>query len=336
MNGVRNGSALATETSRLDRLLFAYYAALIACCIGGSGELRTAATSAVACLFLLHATTVLAVRSGFLGRGAAAAIVYRIGVYGCFQSSYFALRWVLPTARSICVDEKLLKLDLALFHVEPALYLDRFVNPHTTEWFAFFYFSYFFLLASFVLPMLFWCRDLDLLSEFATSVIMLLAVAHLLYIIVPGFGPWWYMADQFQHRLPSGRFLDLVMSAVHTGGAQKDIFPSVHTAAPTLLTLFAFRNRARMPFKIVWPVMAFFTCNIIVATLFLRWHYVIDVFAGLALAFTVWHVGYGVAKTEIAKRKADGLPHPWLPLRPPVAEDDRELWDPTRQKEQRR
>jgi hypothetical protein len=336
MNGVRTGSALANETSWLDRLLFAYYAALLACCILGSGDLRTAATSAVACLMVLHATAVVAVRSGFLGHGPVAAIVYRICVYGVFQSSYFALRWVLPTARSAVLDEPLLKLDLAIFKVEPALYLDRFVNPHTTEWFAFFYFSYFFLLASFVLPMLFACRDMDLLSEFATSIIMLFGVAHLIYIMVPGFGPWWYMASQFQHRLPNGRFLNLVMSAVHTGGAQKDIFPSLHTGAPTLLTLFAFRNRARMPFKFAWPVMAFFTCNIIIATMFLRWHYVIDVIAGLVLAFTVWHVAHKLAKAEIALRAAEGRPHPWIPLREPRGSDDTDLWLPARRKEQQR
>jgi hypothetical protein len=335
MNGLRTGSALANETSWLDRLLFAYYAALLLCCIGGSGDFRAAATSVVACLLVLHATAVVAVRSGSLGHGPAAAMVYRVCVYGVFQSSYFALRWVLPTARSIVVDERLLKLDLSLFKVEPALYLDRFVNPHTTEWFAFFYFSYFFLLASFVLPMLFACRDMDLLSEFATSICMLFGIAHLLYIVVPGFGPWWYMASQFQHRLPNGRFLDLVMSAVHTGGAQKDIFPSLHTAAPTLLTLFAFRNRARTPFKVVWPVMAFFTCNIIIATLFLRWHYAIDVVAGLTLSFTVWHFAHKIARNEIARRAAEGLPHPWLPLREPVTREDPDLWIHARRKEQR-
>ena len=41
----------------------------------------------------------------------------------------------------------------------------------------------------------------------------------------------------------------------------------------------------RDSFKYTWPIALFFSLNIIVATLFLRWHYAVDVIAGVAAAF---------------------------------------------------
>ena len=39
-----------------------------------------------------------------------------------------------------------------------------------------------------------------------------------------------------------------------------------------------------MPFKITWLPLTLFTTQIIAATMFLRWHYLIDICAGLTLA----------------------------------------------------
>jgi membrane-associated phospholipid phosphatase len=103
-------------------------------------------------------------------------------------------------------------------------------------------------------------------------------------MVVPGFGPYRYLAHEFHHELSGGTFWRLVVEAVTGAGAQKDIFPSLHTAAPTFFTLFSYRHRARLPFKYSWPFVGFVCSQIIVATMFLRWHYLIDICAGVALA----------------------------------------------------
>jgi hypothetical protein len=54
--------------------------------------------------------------------------------------------------------------------------------------------------------------------------------------------------------------------------------------------------------------------QIIVATMFLRWHYLVDIVAGLTLAFTVQLVGQYVADWERAKRERLGLQAVWMPL----------------------
>jgi membrane-associated phospholipid phosphatase len=75
-----------------------------------------------------------------------------------------------------------------------------------------------------------------------------------------------------------------VRKAVAAGGAGKDIFPSLHTAGPSFVAIFAFLHRTHRPFCWTWLPLAIIAANIIGATLFLRWHYVVDVVAGLFLA----------------------------------------------------
>jgi membrane-associated phospholipid phosphatase len=140
---------------------------------------------------------------------------------------------------------------------------------------------------------------------------MVFCLGHILYVVVPGFGPYKAMAQEFTQSFPSGMWLDTVMTTVAEGGAQKDIFPSIHTAAPMFIAMFSFRNRHLIPFKFSWPVVVFLAFNIIIATMFLRWHYVIDVVAGLLLAVSAWLVAVYVTAWELRRRPAYQLQPGW-------------------------
>jgi hypothetical protein len=60
--------------------------------------------------------------------------------------------------------------------------------------------------------------------------------------------------------------------------------------------------------------MAFVATQIIVATMFLRWHYLVDIVAGLTCAAAAQFVGQYVADWESAKRERLGLQAVWMPL----------------------
>ena len=70
----------------------------------------------------------------------------------------------------------------------------------------------------------------------------------------------------------------------------------------------AFAHRRTMPFRFVWPVIAFFPVNMVTATMFLRWHWVVDVVAGLLLATTAAFVSRAVVAWESRRRRDRGLP----------------------------
>ncbi len=304
------------EWTIVDKFVAVYLAVLVFAAVQGSGPDRLWCIGWCIALLVAHLTTVVAVRSRVFGEGRVVGLWYRFVAYGTVQVSYFLLRWLLPTARHVALDADLFALDVRLFGVEPTLVLDHFVTPARTEWFAFFYFGYFPLLAVHVLPFLFASRRRALFAEFAMGTLMLFCTAHVLYMIVPGYGPYRFLASQYQHALPHGRFYDLVISTVTAAGAQKDIFPSVHTAAPTFLAIFSYKHRDQRPFSFTWPLTAIGAANIIGATIFLRWHYAIDVLAGITLAATAANLAAWLSAREEARRAALGLSKSWAGLWP--------------------
>jgi membrane-associated phospholipid phosphatase len=298
-------ATLPSELAIQDWLVLAYVVVLnVAVLRGhGGGDLGRQLPKVLGLLVCAFVGIGLA-RSSLLRDGWFKAGMYRVAVYGPVQISYFFFRELLPHINPRSLDHELRQLDLQLFGVEPALLLERVLTPTTTEWFSFFYFGYFFVLAVHVVPILFVGKNQRILGEFALGMLMLFCIGHTVYMLVPGFGPYRAMADEFQKPFPHGLWLDLVMDAVRSGGAQKDIFPSLHTAAPAFITLFSFRHRRLAPYRYTWPICAFFSLNIMIATMFLRWHYLIDVVAGLFLAtFTAGAVPF-LVDWDLRRRRA--------------------------------
>lgn len=309
---VRSGTAILGRFSPQDWLVFGYLLYLNLALLPrydtpGFGP----SLQRMLPLLLFYGVVVGVVRltshsDGFLG-----PLAYRVALQGTVQSSYFFFLTYLPQVNPGNLDPLLYRIDLRLFGFEPALYFDRILTGAAAEWFAFFYFCYFFLLAIHTLPILLFCRNERLLGEFSFGLLTVFCVGHICYTCVPGYGPVKELAADFLHPLPRGFWVDTVLRTVATGGAQKDIFPSIHTAAPTFITLFSFRNRAHLPFKYTWPVMAFFAGNIVIATLYLRWHWLIDVACGLCLAASAFGLSVAVTKRDLSRRLEQKLGPSW-------------------------
>ena len=300
------------ELAPHDWLVFGYLLLLNVVVLGSPpGVARTNCLASVFLLLACHATVTALVRTRTLTHPFFAPFLYRLAAWGGVQVTYFLFADLLPLVNHGSLDYELYQLDLTLFGVEPAMFMDRFVTPVTTEWFAFFYFGYFFVLGAHVLPILFLSRRLALLGQFALGTLLVFCLGHTLYMLVPGYGPYKAMPELFHNELPPGVWWSMTTELVAQSGAQKDIFPSLHTAAPTFILLFSFSNRQSHPFRFTWPIVAFFTANIIIATMFLRWHYVIDVLAGLLLAVTAHVISVRVTRRELARRSALGLAPLW-------------------------
>lgn len=277
--------------------------------------LKVRAATGMTGLALAVCGGIVAVRGRFLTSHPAAPLLYRTAVLAGVLGPYFVLRDLLPVVSPYSLDHGLYALDVALFGGEPAVWMQRFVTPATTEWFSFFYLSYFWMLACFTLPITFGVDHEATIAEFATGMILVYCIGQTLYLVVPGFGPHAAFPEIFAAPLPSGRWHDTLMRTVTAAGAQKDIFPSLHTAGPLFLTLFAFRHRRQPIFRIAWPITAFVTANIVVATLLLRWHYAIDVVAGVALGVVAFVGGIRLPAAEAARRRAARCEPAWPPVR---------------------
>jgi len=266
-------------------------------------------------VLLLITVTALALTRGELFKSQRArALVYRIGLFAPMPGSYFALKHLLPALQPHLLDDALHHLDVLVLGQTPSVWLAQFNTPHVVEWFSFFYYSYFWLLALVLLPSLFLDHGRRFL-ELMLGGFIVCACAHIGYTLVPGAGP--HAAIHFAEPIHGGFWWGQVERTVAAAGAQFDIFPSLHTGYPAFFAIHFFLNRRERPYRYTWPILTFFSLNIMVATLLLRWHWAIDVGAGLTLAFVAQRVAHHLSARELA-RGADGDPRQpvWEPLGP--------------------
>jgi hypothetical protein len=240
------------------------------------------------------------------------AAIYRCSIVGVLVSSYLTLRDTLTLVRPDSVDDVLVRIDLRLFGVEPALWLERFNQRPIVEWFSFFYFSYFGICTAYMVTVVWLTPPARRTTEFAIGTLLVYTVGQLGYTAVPGYGPVAHLKDQFHGGIAGGFFWSCVWNTVQAGGAMKDIFPSLHTAGPSWFTLYALHQSRTDP-RWRWParITGFFAVNIIVSTMLLRWHYGIDVVAGLTLAITAGALAPRLAAWEESWRQSMGFPGPW-------------------------
>lgn len=226
-------------------------------------------------------------------------------------ATFGQLHLILPAATTLQFDAHLLALDQRFLRYEPAVAWDAAVSTSVTEWLSLFYLSYFVVLVAHAFALLAFERRGRTLAEFSLGIVTTFCVGHTLYVLVPAYGPWEHLAGTFQHPLDGAFWYPLMRGIVASGGARADVFASLHTAAPAFITMFSFRHRREWPYRYTWPVVAFVTTQIIIATMYQRWHYPIDVLAGLALAASVTALSAKAGGWEDASRARRGLPRVW-------------------------
>lgn len=241
------------------------------------------------------------------------AVVYRVAIIGVVLYDYLALRHILPVVRPDSLDAELFAIDKFIFGVEPSIWMERFNVRPIIEWFSFFYFSYF-SICGFSIVM---CLGLDRISrrstEYALGTAMLFSIGAIGYMLVPGFGPIVYLTHHFKEPLNGGFWWNCVWTTVQAGSAMKDLFPSLHTAAPLWFALH-FMRRAKDDPRWRWPsrITLFFSINIMISTVLLRWHYAIDAIAGILHALTVAHIVPKIAAWEEERRARWGSRGVWF------------------------
>ncbi len=246
-------------------------------------------------LLVITACSMVLSRGEVIRGQRARALTYRLGLFLPMVLSYFEMRVLLPALHADLMDYRLYALDLWLLGTTPSLWMQAWNIQPVVEWLSFFYYTHFFILIVMLVPALFFGKGRRL-QELMAGGLIVVAAGHFLYTIVPGVGP--YATIPFDEPLHGAFWWKQVEVTVATAGAQLDIFPSLHTAWPAYFTLHAFAQRDAQPFRWLWPILAFMTLNIIIATMFLRWHWFIDVAVGILLAFAARGFARAVSERE--------------------------------------
>jgi hypothetical protein len=260
-------------------------------------------------LLASSAITIALCRGELLPPGPTRALIHRLGLALPLAGVYLALRRYLPALALQPCDAALLALDRRLFGETPAVLLERFVSRSAVEWFAFCYYAYFFLIGAYVLSAL-WRDRGARAAELMLSIALVTALGQSLYTLVPGVGPHAF-AELFARPLAGGPWWDRVLALVARAGVGMDIFPSLHTAHPVLIALHAARHRQRGAYRLIWLPTALLAANMVVSTMFLRWHYGVDVLAGLALAVAAHRIALATVRIEGARAQRQPA---WEPI----------------------
>jgi len=202
----------------------------------------------------------------------------RLAFYPLAMNALFQhMRTAIPTVHPERLDGQLLALDRWLLGETPALALEPLVRPWLTDVMSFCYFLFlpylaFSMLYYFVAPP-------ALAQRFWAGLFTLYGIGFLGYSLVPAAGPWVYMAGDFAVPLSGGWVTDLNARVIGAGSNGVDVFPSLHCAVSAYCLFFDWRHK-RWRFAVyVLPCVGLW-----LSTVYLRYHYFIDLVAGFALA----------------------------------------------------
>lgn len=197
--------------------------------------------------------------------------------------TYFNLRHIIPLVNPHVADARLAAIDLALFRAHASVLLERWANHFSVEWFSACYQSYMYLGGVFLLGEVLLDKDRERNARFGVGLLLILLIGHVTYLVIPARGPLTFLEAFYQGALPGGLIYHHVAQTQLSAGPLFDAFPSLHTASTLYLCLFIHYHYP----KFRWPVWCL-TIQIIFSTVFLRYHYVIDVIAGVILVSFVY------------------------------------------------
>jgi hypothetical protein len=196
--------------------------------------------------------------------------------YGFLVWFYFSVARLAPAVGAPVQDEALYALDRALFRETPAVYLQSLIMPWLTDLLSACYLSFHVYLQLAVLHLL-W-RRLDAAVRLSIYLFTSYAIGFCGYLLVPAMGPWKAFPQLFSIPLAGGVMTQLNAWVVAQGSSVYDVFPSLHVLVTFVLLDHDWREvRSRF-----W-VMLVPTLGLVVATIYLRYHYAVDLLAGGAL-----------------------------------------------------
>lgn len=193
------------------------------------------------------------------------------------NTSYFVLESAVPKLDAALEDAFLQGIDAWLAGKTLAIQFEQWTHPVLTEIFSVCYFWYLPYLFSSQARYLWESRELA--KAFYTGLFTVYAVGYFGYSTMPGLGPYLAMGDQFTRPLEGWWMTDLTALIVRAASNRVDLFPSLHVANSLFILLFDFHYQPRRFWRCLAPCIGLF-----ISTLYLRYHYLIDVIAGIALS----------------------------------------------------
>ena len=216
----------------------------------------------------------------------------------CILTIFDSLEWLVHYVNPEDIDLLLIKLDYFIFRNHPTVMLEGILHPLLTDILQIAYSTYYFIPVSFGIILLVSGPKKD----FDKSLFMILFcfyLSYLGYILMPALGPRFYL----DHLQTTGLQGLLVTEPLHDllnrlEGIKRDAFPSGHTGIAVVVLYLAYHYKRNL-FWIYLPIVS----ALLFSTVYLRYHYVVDVIAGFGLTLLTiligeWYYGWWLKNQE--------------------------------------
>ncbi len=208
-----------------------------------------------------------------------------------FKEIYVLVRPINPND----IDLALIKIDFWMFGVNPTQWSSQFANPLLTEFLQIIYGLYYLVIPAYGIEVFLKKRYKD----FNYSVFVLFFgfyLAYISYLIFPAIGPRFHLHEFYsiQRDLPGLMFTEPLRLFLNFGESiaagvtnphdyvQRDAMPSLHAEVAILLAYLAKKLKLKS-FYFYLP----YCILMLISTVYLRYHYVIDLIAGALLAIII-------------------------------------------------
>jgi len=206
---------------------------------------------------------------------------------------------LIAAARGPARDDLLIAADRFLFGTDLTVWLEHFARPWLTNAAFLFYSSYYFL--PIVLGAALWRRNVAAARRYIFTLSFAYFLSYAGYFLLPALGPRFALAGQQKGPVETTPLSRAISSTINELERTKfDVFPSGHTMIATVVLLVAWK-RARRLFWLLLPVGA----GLVLSTVYCRYHYGVDVLAGLALAALAAPLGDAIYDRALCRAAAN-------------------------------
>lgn len=196
----------------------------------------------------------------------------------CVVVIFDSLEWLVHYINPEDIDPVLISIDYMIFNNHPTVMLERIATPVLTDVLQISYSTYYFIPISFGLVLLLNNQREDF-ERSLFLIVFCFYLSYLGYILMPALGPR-FAIDHLHNNELNGFFVaEPIQNFLnYLEGIKRDAFPSGHTAVALIVLYLSYRFRRGL-FWIFLPIVL----ALLFSTVYCRYHYVVDVIAGIAL-----------------------------------------------------
>lgn len=207
--------------------------------------------------------------------------------------SFATMASAIPLLGVPSADPLLLRWDAQLFGLDVRTFLQSWRRPPFTDvMMAAYLFFFYYLIAG---PAHYCIRDLARFRECFVGLFTLYGLGFISYTFVPAGGPWRVL--EFAEPIEGVWLTRLALSPLNAGSNGFDVFPSLHVGVSFYLLVFDWWHHRRRFWWVLLPCVA-----LGVSTVYLRYHYFVDLLAGVLFALIGLAVARAFARSALARQ----------------------------------